>query len=89
MEEKRVEEISAKEKLALKRAEMEQKYADVINDLVVKYNNPNGFDLLKGIARAEVYGLEPLYKSELLTDKADLVKDYLEFLHLAEEAIEI
>lgn len=65
--------------------EMKEKYADVINDLAVKYDKDVGvaWDMFKAIARAKTYGLEPMYTTNIELDEEELRKDYMEFADLA------
>jgi hypothetical protein len=66
---------------------MEEKYADVINDLCVKYEKTTdiGFEMLKAIARAKKEEQEPEYTTDLELNMEELMKDYNEFLELAED----
>ena len=84
------------ELLQNKRKEMEEKYADVINDLLVKYEKTTdlGFDMLIAIARTEhenrkkpddAEKLVPEYETEIEFDMEELQKDYEEFLALSED----
>lgn len=72
-----------REELHKREAEFEEKYADVINDLGVKYNTPNGVDYLKAIARADIEGLEPLYETEIDFDKPTMIEEYKEIQRLS------
>lgn len=67
--------------------EMKEKYADVINDLSIKYDKDVGvaWDMFKAIARAKTFGLEPMYTTNIELDEEELKKDYREFLELAEK----
>lgn len=70
-----------REKLHQKEAAFKEKYADVMNDLVTKYNKPIdiGYDLLGGIARAKLYPEEEqLYFTDIEYDEAEMVEEYLE-----------
>lgn len=75
-----VEEKDLRELLAEKREEFRAKYADVINDLCVKYDKDLGvgFFMLEAIARAKIHGEEPLYESNIEFDADELAKDYAE-----------
>ena len=75
------------EKIMEKRKEMEEKYADVINDLCVKYEKTTdvGFEMLKAIARAKKEEVEPEYETEVEFDIEELMKDYEEYLQLCED----
>lgn len=65
---------------------IKEKYADVINDLAVKYEKDTGvgFDMLIAIARAKDNNLEPGYTTDIEFDMDELLKDYNEYLILAE-----
>ncbi len=80
--------MAGREKLAEKYKELVEKYADVINDLCVKYDKTTdlGFEMLKAIARAKILNLEPEYSSNIDFDPDELVKDYLEYADIAEGA---
>ena len=69
-----------KEKLAEREKEFQEKYADIINDLCVKYGKDLGvgYDMLKAIARAKILGQEPLYSTNLEFDLEELLNDYVE-----------
>ena len=84
------------EVLAAKRKEIEEKYADVINDLLVKYEKTTdlGFDMLIAIARTEhenrkkpedAEKLVPEYETEIKFDMEELQKDYEEFLQISQD----
>ena len=81
--------MEAREKMNAKVNEMKEKYADVINDLCVKYEKTTdlGFDMLVAIARADFNGLEPEYETDLELDRVELLADYEQYLLLAEEVI--
>lgn len=81
-------ELTAKERLVLKEREMKEKYADVIFDLATKYEKTIdiGFEMLKAIARANIYGEDPLYESNVVFDLGGLVADEKEYEALAKEA---
>ena len=72
-----------REELHKREAEFEEKYADVINDLGVKYNTPNGVDYLKAIARGVIYNVEPLYSTEIDYNKDEMVEEYREIERLS------
>lgn len=74
-----------REELHKRKEEFQEKYADVINDLATKYEKPVdvGYDILCGIARAEIEGIEPLYETEIDFDKATLVEEYKEIERLS------
>ena len=61
-------------------AEMKEKYADVINDLSVKYGVDLGvaLDYLKAIAYAELEKQDVLYSSDIEYDLVELIRDYAE-----------
>ncbi len=61
-----------------KKEEMQEKYADVINDLAVKYGVDMGvaFDHLTAIARANMLHEEALYSTDIEYDLDELVDDY-------------
>lgn len=84
-----MEELTAKEKVTLKEREMKEKYADVINDLLVKYGGTvdKGFEYLKGLARALLFNEEPLYTTDIEFNKEELIADEKEFLLLSEQSI--
>ena len=65
---------------AQKIEEMKGKYADVINDLSVKYGVDLGvaFDHLKAIAYAELEKQDVLYSSDIEYDLVELIRDYAE-----------
>lgn len=65
---------------------IKEKYADVINDLAVKYEKDVGvgFDMLIAIARAKDNNLEPEYTTDIEFDMDELLKDYNEYLILSE-----
>ncbi len=67
--------------------ELKEKYADVINDLSLKYDKDAGvaFDMLIAIARAKVLGLEAAYETNIELDEEQLRKDYIEFLDEAKK----
>ena len=69
-----------KEKLAEREKEFQEKYADIINDLCVKYDKDLGVgcDMLKAIARAKILGQEPLYTTNIEFDLEELLNDYVE-----------
>jgi len=75
------------EKYAVKEQEFKEKYADVINDLAVKYGVDLGvgYDMLCGIARGVIYDVEPLYVAEIDYNKDEMVKDYQELLNISIE----
>lgn len=75
------------ELIAEKRKELEEKYADVINDLCVKYDKTTdiGFDMLIAIARANKENVEPAYETNIEFDIEELAKDYAEYLKLCED----
>lgn len=75
------------ELIAEKRKEIEEKYADVINDLCVKYDKTTdiGFDMLIAIARANKENVEPAYETNIEFDMEELAKDYAEYLELCED----
>lgn len=75
------------ELIAEKRKEIEEKYADVINDLCVKYDKTTdiGFDMLIAIARANKENIEPLYETNIEFDMEELAEDYAEYSELCEE----
>lgn len=84
------EEITLHEKIEAKRAEMKEKYADIINDLATKYEKDLGvgFDMLCAIPRAVELGEEPLYTTELEYNADELMKDWKELEALSAESIE-
>lgn len=67
-------------KYAAKSAEMREKYADVINEISCKHGVDLGiaFEMLKAVARGGNYA------DGFNFDKEELVKDYLELLHISE-----
>lgn len=91
MDEERVveEEITATERCIAKAEEMKEKYADVINDLAVKYHVTVdvAFERMKAIARAKIYGDEPLYSADIEYDIDGLIQDEKENLVLSEQAL--
>ena len=91
MNEERVieEEITATERCIRKAEEMKEKYADVINELATKYGKDLGvgFEMLKAIARAKIYGEEPLYAADIEFNLDELVQDEKELLVFSEEAL--
>jgi len=74
-----------REKLHAKEAEFAEKYANVIYDLGVKYNTPNGVDYLKAIARGIVFNVECDYSTDVEYNKEEMVADYKEILELSQE----
>lgn len=78
---------TARELYVEKANEMKEKYADVMNDLLVKYGGTvdRGFEYLKAIPRAIVLGEEPLYATEVELNMDELVADYKELLRLSNE----
>jgi hypothetical protein len=72
------EELTNNDKYEQKSKEMREKYADIINDLSVKYDKDLGvgFEMLKAIARANIIGEEPLYSTNIEFDLKELVEDY-------------
>lgn len=63
-----------------KKEEMKEKYADVINDLSVKYNVDLGvaLDELEAIAKAYLDNEEVLYEADVDYDLVELIRDYAE-----------
>lgn len=61
------------------------KYADVINDLAVKYEKDLGvgYDMLCAIARGEIYNVEPLYNTDIEYNKEEMVEEYKEIERLS------
>ena len=74
-----------RELLHKKEEEFEQKYADVINDLAIKYNVDLGIgkDMLQAIARGHIYNVEPLYIADIEFDKEQMIADYKEIEKLS------
>lgn len=66
---------------------MEEKYKEVIDNLLEKYGGTvdKGFEMLKAMARAYLYGEENLYEPDVEFDKEELLKDYKEYLDKAEK----
>lgn len=82
------------EVLAAKRKEIEEKYAELIKDICVRFDKTTdvGFDILIAIARANKENLEPEYDIKDMFDEEaykvfteQLAQDYEEFLKLAED----
>lgn len=73
--------------IAAKRKEIEEKYADVINDLCAKYDKTTdvGFDMLIAIARATKEKLKPEYETDKELNMEELLNDYNEYLELAKD----
>jgi hypothetical protein len=88
MEEEKVE-LSLHEQIENKENEMKEKYADVINDLAVKYGKTLdiGFDMLCAIPRAVDHQLIPDYSTDIEYDKAELMKDWKELEALSEQTL--
>lgn len=76
-----------REELTKKSNEICEKYADVINDLCVKYDKTVdvGFEMLKAMARAKILNQEPLYETNIDINMDELVNDYVEYAELAEK----
>lgn len=74
-----------KELLHKKEAEFEEKYADVINDLAVKYNVDLGIgkDMLQAIARGHIYNVEAKYEADIEYNKDEMIADYKEIENLS------
>jgi len=84
------------EVLAAKRKEMEEKYADIINDFLTKYGGTSdqGFNYFITFARIEhenrkkkddeVKFVQP-YETEIEFDMEELLKDYAEYLELCND----
>ena len=79
--------MDGREKLNEKSREIREKYADIINDLCVKYDKTVdvGFEMLKAIARAKILNQEPEYTTNIEFDVNELVGDYVAYAELAEE----
>lgn len=69
-----------KELREAKEKEMKERYADVINDLSVKYGIDLGvaLDYLKAIAFANLENEEVLYSSDIEFNLVELIRDYAE-----------
>lgn len=67
------------ERLAEELETFRAKWADVINDLAVKYGDDLSVaeEKLKAIARATILDEEPQYSTDLDIDLDDLVADYV------------
>ena len=68
---------------------MKEKYADVINDLAVKYGKDVGvaYGMLLSIPRSIVIGLEPLYKTDVELDYDELLNDYIDYVDACNKVI--
>lgn len=82
-----VVEVTLKEMRIAKEREMKEKYAEVINDLCIKYDRTVdfGFEALKAIARAKMFNEEPMYESNIEFNLDELVADEKELLELCEK----
>lgn len=81
--------MTPREKMAEKVKEIKEKYADVINDLSVKYDKDVGvaFFYLIAIPRAVIIGEAPLYSADIEYNLDELCEDYIEYLELAKEVL--
>lgn len=75
------------EKIEAAKGEIAERFADVINDLGVKYNTPNGLDYLIAIARAYVLGEEQMYEADVEFDMGELIKLYAKYLALSLDSL--
>ena len=66
-----------------KTKEMREKYADVINDLSVKYGVDVGvaWNYFEAILRAELGNYAPEYSTEIEYDLVEGIRDYAELLY--------
>lgn len=82
--------LKLQEDYAKKSDEMREKYADVINDLSIKYDKDLGvaFEMLKAIPRAIIVGLEPLYSTTIELDIDELIQDYAELERISVQIAE-
>lgn len=81
--------MSLRDEYVQKSEEMKEKFKEVIDDLSIKYDKDVGvgFDMLKAIARAKVYDVEPLYESNVEFDEDELVADYMELLNISDKIV--
>ena len=66
-----------------KETEMREKYADVINDLSVKYEIDVGvaWNYFEAILRATLENETPEYSTEVEFDMVEAIRDYAEILY--------
>lgn len=74
---------------AQKKEEMKEKYADVINDIAVKYNVDLGeaLDRLEAIAKANLDKEEILYSADIEFDLVELIRDYAELRYYSNNCL--
>lgn len=79
--------VELQEEYAKKKDELREKYADIINDLSIKYDKDLGvaLEMLESIPRALVLGLEPKYDTTIEFDAEELIQDYAELESLSIE----
>lgn len=72
-----------------KKQEMREKYADVINDLSVKYNVDLGvaLDYLEAIAKANLDKEEVLYVADVEYNMVELIRDYAELRYYSNNCL--
>ena len=68
---------------------MKEKYADVINDLAIKYGKDLGvaYGMLLAIPRAILVGLDPLYVTDIEINYDELVNDYLDYIEACNKVL--
>lgn len=74
---------------AKKKEEMKEKYADIINDISVKYNVDLGeaLDRLEAIAKANLDKEEVLYSTDIEFDLVELIRDYAELRYYSNNCL--
>lgn len=81
--------MESRKLLEMKEKELQEKYADVINDIAVA----NGvtmdvaFCMFLAIPRALMLGLTPAYQTSIELNYAELKNDYLDYLELCKKVI--
>ena len=81
--------MSAREELKLKVQELKAKYADVINDLAIKYGVDVGvaYSMFLAIPRAMMLGQEPAYNTDLPVNYEELFEEYLDYLAICHKVL--
>lgn len=74
---------------AKKKEEMQEKWADVINDIATKYNCDLGeaFDRMEAIAKANLDKEEVLYSADIDFDLVELIRDYAEIRYYSHNCL--
>lgn len=81
--------MTPREKLTEKVKLMKEKYADVINDIAIKYNKDVGvaYSMFLAIPRAMLLGQEPLYKTDIDLNYDELCNDYLDYIEVCKQVL--